>query len=386
MRAARIRPLPRPTRAMVGVPRDQAQDPRRVRLSKHFLLSDFLGNYSCYSRGYPNVFAYDRTALDKLSNVMALCSHGLEPIMEEWGPLSISYGYISPSLSRAIVKYQDPDKPSHHRFDLGAAADICVHDWVAGEYKTAVDLCLPESAQSSPIALAFGIDYIMVPYSRLITYSESPYICLAISAAEVEQGKPRGAFYENRFQGRPKVKPEYIQLSNPRARDRHFKTIQEQGLEHPWRGAGYPTHHGGGKRQYQHMRVSRYTMVSDWLFDLQSISKGCKNQPAFSIPEVQDAFAAAGIVYDWIIKTGGHKRLSIVQAYTSHLSELADVKNDWRKNDIHFLYSVSEEDKPLIESMALVAMWGRKGVEFSMVDGFIRVDIDVNTVLDSEDF
>lgn len=115
-------------------------DPRYFRVSDHFVLSDFLGNHSVYSRGYANDFDFDAPDVGKkLTNLSALCEQ-LEVVVDRWGPLSVSYGYISPELSRRIVKYQDPDMPSHHRFDLGAAADVCVHDFVAGKYKTIGDL------------------------------------------------------------------------------------------------------------------------------------------------------------------------------------------------------------------------------------------------------
>lgn len=305
-----------------------------TRVSENFILADFLGNQSVYTKGYKNSLVSDSASLTKMDNLQALCAHGLEPILREWGPLTVSYGYISPEVSQKIVGYMDPNKPSHHRFDLGAAADICVHRWVQDEFVTLEDLFLPESARSSPIALAHGIDQAGIPYSRLITYSESPYICLAVSSAEVYQQKPRKAFYENRYQGHKGGKPEYIQLSNQGARDRHFAQLQEQGLEFPWRGAGYPTYHGGGRRQYQHMRVSKYTMVSDFLLNLQSIANGAANIPALNLDSVLDSLAAAGMVYDRIIDGFKVPRASIVGGYVSHLNPFFDADNDWRTDRI----------------------------------------------------
>jgi hypothetical protein len=323
------------------------KNPTEVRLSKHFLLSDFLGCHSVYSKGYANPFDFDAPDAEmKLENASALCEEALEPLLTEYGPLSVSYGYISPELSSRIVKYQDPGKPSHHRWDLGAAADICVHRWVEGGFQFIDDLFLPESVIGSPIGLAHAIDQLDVPYSRLITYSESPYVCLAVSARELIADDPRKAFYENRYQGVPKVKPDYRTYSTLKARNKAFELLQEKGLEHPWQGAGYPTHHGGGFRQYQHMRVSKYTMVSDWLFDLKSISKGAKNIPSLNLDSVQDAFAAAGMVYDWLIDATGVPRLSILSGYLSHtnphLSKAHDANDDWRQGIIHFAVATPE--------------------------------------------
>lgn len=305
-----------------------------TRVSEHFLLSDFLGNTSIYNKGYKNSLLRDPASLRKMDNLGALCRLGLEPILATWGPLTVSYGYISPELSRAIITYQDPDKPSHHRFDLGAAADICVHRWVDKSHIHLEDLFLPESVRGAPIALAHAIDMENIPYSRLITYSESPYICLAVSSDEVGRNSPRKAFYENRYTGTPKAKPQYRQLSTQQARQAHFQALQERGLEFPWEGSGYPTYHGGGRRQYQHMRVSKYTMVSDWLLDLQSIASGAPNVPDLRDDQVLDSFAAAGIVYDKMLTVLSLARMSIVGGYVSRSSPYATKDNDWTRGVI----------------------------------------------------
>lgn len=303
------------------------------RISKHFTYADFLGNHSVYSQGFPNEIARDYAFTRKHANAQALCRQALEPILMAYGPMSISYGIISPELSARIVKYQDPAIPSHHRFDLGAAADICVHDWVQGRF--AGDWShrhsVPDSpAASSPIALAHWLDQDAVPYSRLITYSESPYICLAVSEEELKADRPRKAFYENRYMGAARAKPQYTQLSTAAARQRHFEQLRTRGLAHEWEGAGYPTYHGGGRRQYHHMRVSKYTMVSDWLFDAKSVADGERNIPSLNIPSVEDSFAAAGIVYDDILALTHINRFTIARGYLSHLNSGSTADTDWR--------------------------------------------------------
>lgn len=353
-------------------------DPARVRLSKSFLLSDLMGNNSVYSKGLANVFEVRGNEEDdpRIINAKALCHEALEPLLAKYGPMSISYSYISPELSEKIVGYMDPKKPSHHRFDLGAAADICCHDWVGGKYPTIDDLYLPDSALGSPIALAHAIDQMEIPFSRLITYSESMYLCIAVSAEEVKQGRPRKSMYENKFEGRPKVKPKYTQLCNATARRKHFQSLQEGGLEHDWRGGGYPSSHGGGKRQYQHRRVSRYSMVSDWLYDGYSVREGTKNIPCLHLGAVQDSFAACGLVFDWLLEDWGVPRISIVSAYISHLNPNFDPANDWRNFEITFTVAAPEHFVFCSKSPA--------GVNLSEKDGFVEVHLDVNEVLNSE--
>lgn len=344
-----------------------------TRVSDHFLLLDFLGNHSVYAKGLPNPFVGGQTEKLKRDNLTTLCECGLETILANWGPLSVSYGYISDQLSRAIVKYQDPDKPSHHRFDLGAAADIVVHRWVA---------------ESSPIELAHAIDQYGIPYSRLITYSESPYLCLALSDAEVSQAKPRKAFYENRYEGVRGAKPKYLQYSSPQAKTKAFAELQKTGLAHPWEGRGYPTYHGGGFKQYHHHRVSKYTMVSDWLFDLQSIATGAKNVPALTNAAVMDAFAAAGMVYDAMIDLSDYLRFSIVGGYVSRSNPSFDEANTWAGEDISFVIACPAKATPkafckLVREMGLPSVHVATGVAYGSVT-LIKVMLNVGEVLGSE--
>lgn len=355
-------------------------DPRKYRLSKHFVLSDFLGCHSVYAKGYPNPFVMDDTAEEKLENATALCVEALEPVLQEFGPLSVGYGYISPDLSRRIVKYQDPEKPSHHRFDLGAAADICVHNWVCGDSKAVGDLFLPESARGSPIALAHGFEFFEIPYSRLITYSESPYVCVAVSAREVVSNRPRKAFYENRYAGKPKAKPTYLQYATPVAKLRALEDLQTNGLAFPWKGGGFPSYHGGGFRQFHHTRVSKYTMLSDWLFDLKSVSDGARNVPSMQLDSVQDAFAAAGIVYDWMVDQSDAKRLSIVSGYVSHTNPNFKRDNDWRTGTITFAVNYPEDDEDKNRAMWL-NLFAPPGAQFTYEDGFVLAVVDVEAVL-----
>lgn len=305
-------------------------DPTKTRLSPHFLLSDMMGCQSVYAKGLPNVFRKQPGHDVRLDNARALCENALEPILATIGSFSISYGFISPELSREIVTYQDPDKPSHHRFDLGAAVDICPHRHVLQSNSN-----LANEVSGAPIVFAF--DYLKgMPLSRLITYSESPYLCIAVSAAEVERGEPRGAWYENRYTGKPKVKPQYIKYPSPDARRRGHLKICECGFEHKWTGAGYPTYHGGGTKQLHHIRTSEYTMVSDFLFDSEFVDQGIANRPLLTDPLVKQGFEIAGGAYDWMLKMTGFPRLSIVSAYTSPRSPNHISGRHWAGEEISF--------------------------------------------------
>lgn len=312
-------------------------DPREVWLSDNFRLSDFLGNHSVYALGMRNQFDHELTSIH-MQNAAALCERALEPIRRDFGPVSICYGFISDAFSRARVTYQDPAKPSHHRWDLGAAADIIVHNWVNGagadEFEEEIGP-YHDSVRNSPALLAHFWDRIGIPYSRMITYSESPAVCIAVSAQEIESEQPRKAFYENRYQGSKCAKPEYIRMPNQRSRGMAYKRLLEEGLKHPWRGGGYPSYHGGGIKQYQHRRVSRYTTVLDWLFSMESIQHGAKNIPAMS-EDVTQAFSIAGRLYDALVDARPTFRIPILRGFVCRTHPSCAPGYDWRGSRISF--------------------------------------------------
>lgn len=265
--------------------------PRDIRLSEHFLLSDFMGCDSVYRKGYKNLFV--DTNGTKLAEGKHLCETLLEPMLWGYGPLSITYGYISPDLSERIVSYQDPKQPSYHRWDKGAAADVVVHCWVA---------------ESPPILLAHEIDQ-KFPYSRMITYSESEGICLA---TQLSESTPRRAFYENRYMGVAKAKPKYIRKSQ--SMDAKRREAENLVLEHDWRGAGYPTYHGGGRRQLHHRRCGEFSLITDFLYNDRVATVGGSNMPSIAVVQ-SGVFERAGAFYAELLRILDTPRISIVRGF-----------------------------------------------------------------------
>lgn len=339
-------------------------DPRIVWLSDNFRLSDFLGNNSVYSQGMRN--PYQGGALH-LRNAEALCA-GLEIALASFGPLSISYGYICQEFSRATVKYQDPDKPSHHQWNLGAAADIRLHDMV-------------DAQDTSPAHLLHLIDAAAIPYSRLISYSESPFLCLAVSAAELEEVAPRKAMYENCYEGVPKRKPEYLQLHRPRARATRLRELQEQGLPADWRGAGYPTYHGGGIKQLQHTQVSRYTTALDWCVSFTSIRHSMRNRPDLMKDATLDNLAAAGLFYDYLQQHAparGPGRISILSGYKAEDHPEFDPDYPWTQPGpiVIELSGADEEASDRMASLAEDMGMAVLGVDEGLQSVSLRISAD----------
>lgn len=274
-------------------------DPTTVRLSEHFLLSDFMGCNSAYQKGLANPFVGDGTHIHE--GIM-LCKNLLEPLLDR-DRFSISYGYLSPQLSQATVKYQDPNKPSYHRWDNGAAADVAMHQ-----------------TDEPPVFTAFWVDE-NTPSSRTISYAESPYICVATRSEEIKSGDPRRALYENRYSGGRK--PIYIPYSsNPRTRSEQKRAVPE---DIDWVGAGYPTYHGGGTQQAQHIRTSRFTMLSDLLYNPEAVREGYANWPT---QRAMARIRKAGELVDQILVKTKVRRVSIVRAYES--PAWSDSLHTWR--------------------------------------------------------
>lgn len=282
-------------------------DPTTIRLSDSLLLSDFMGCDSAYRHGYANPF-YNED-LPKLAEGFLLAQK-IEYLQSFLGICSISYGYIAPELSAKIVKYQNPDKPSYHRWDHGAAADLCFH----------------RRLDKPPILTAFEIDE-HCDYSRMITYAESEWICFASRLDELGQ-TPRKALYENRFVG--KREPNHIKYSFNQ--EKRKQQIKAHTLDHDWRGGGHPSYHGKGVRQLQHLRAGTYSLWSDFLYYAPYVAHGKPNNP-LSLPTERyhkiekDMNTCAGLIEALVEEY--HCRFSIVRGLV-----LDDNSSNWERNGV----------------------------------------------------
>lgn len=272
-------------------------DPTLVRLSKHFMLSDFMGCDSVYRKGLTNRMPVGRNSDQKILEGKRLAEY-LDTLIDDLGlgPCSVSYGYISPFLSKKIVTYRDPSAPSYHRWDDGAAADVVFHE----EVTTGV----------APIHIAHRIDYDYPQYSRMITYSESPYICIATKVIEDRNRDYRLAFYENRYVG--KTRPVFIRKSSVHAKRREQIPV----LDHHWEGNGFPTYHGGGRKQFQHWRLTEHFMLSDLMFDKAKLLTGERAYGVRSDGDMESRFLEAYLMFAKLLEAIVHEtdaRVSVIQ-------------------------------------------------------------------------
>ncbi|MGA7932261.1 MAG: hypothetical protein WCA35_01655 [Kovacikia sp.] len=105
------------------------QRPQDVRVGKFFLLSDFLYSEDGCISGVPNTpVQFDGM---EVSGMRGLCKHILDPVVEKFGPLSITFGYVSPTLWRkwngknAVLEGLHVFRPAQG--GIGGAADILIH-------------------------------------------------------------------------------------------------------------------------------------------------------------------------------------------------------------------------------------------------------------------
>lgn len=109
-----------------------------IRLSRHFMLSEFIRSSTASAKKIDNTPGSHSTssgqagspqaALEVVSNLQQLCIHVLEPLREHFDcPVTISSGYRSPSLNRAVGGVAT----SQHM--TGEAADIRIPDEATGK-------------------------------------------------------------------------------------------------------------------------------------------------------------------------------------------------------------------------------------------------------------
>ncbi|MFN6538306.1 MAG: hypothetical protein RM021_018425 [Nostoc sp. EkiNYC01] len=107
-------------------PRTRPQD---VRVGKHFMLSDFLYSQTAITKGIPNCPS-SWTGVE-VQGLKGLCKHILDPVVENFGPVSVTFGFCSLQLWKHW--YPSVENPlALHLFrppqgGIGGAADILIH-------------------------------------------------------------------------------------------------------------------------------------------------------------------------------------------------------------------------------------------------------------------
>ena len=310
---------------------DTTLDPSTVRLSESFLLSDFMGCHSVYEKVLSNPFPTPVLFPEKYADMVSegeRLSRLLDYLQGALGPCSVTYGYLSTELGRILAR---PTNTPHYWTD-GAAADVVFHT----QYRTG----------ASPIDIAADIDS-LTTFERLITYSESEAICIATNSVH-SNSPPREKLYENRYMGGSgKASVTHVKHAKCADRQQRLRSINHSI---PWRGRGWPSYHGRGKLQYQHIRLNEYVLLSDLLYDNDIIMRpgrltGAERQgpklrqnPTWIVdnaadtiprpprmtecmdepPEVVQRFLSAGEILSWVIRNT-KSRVSVIKGVDHRL-------------------------------------------------------------------
>lgn len=138
--------------------------PQSLRVGRNFMLSDFLYSEAAAKKGIANV----PPTLDgmEVASIRGLCEYILDPVVDRFGSISITYGYVSPALQKATFPGSKPTihncLPSGGAY-LGAACDFQAHN---------------TEFSHRDILLWIAANCV---YDRLILYPGSTIVCVAWS-------------------------------------------------------------------------------------------------------------------------------------------------------------------------------------------------------------
>lgn len=167
----------------------------RVRLSKNFILRDFLFSKSSSSVGITNFPEHPDLVI---AAGKALCERLLEPILQQFGRFAITFGY----QSREGIEADDPA--------LGATSS-CPHNWDrkswGNEVYARVDI-LPFCVEDGEVSKHEFAQWLMqnLDVDLLMQWTRSNVFCLTISPKPrrvwIEWGNPaNGEPRQTRFMG-----------------------------------------------------------------------------------------------------------------------------------------------------------------------------------------
>ena len=148
-----------------------------TRLSKHFILLDFMADREVYRSGIPLPF-HDIWNKEHHTLATGLCNDLLEPLMtdERVGPISVADAFW-PSVFKSGHHQGNPSRPDKHR-------------WAGGE--ATVDIALyrliDEGARGRDLKVAVeGIEAIDGCRDRVLSYPETEFVCVTFKAEGAKQ-------------------------------------------------------------------------------------------------------------------------------------------------------------------------------------------------------
>jgi hypothetical protein len=275
-----------------------------TRLSDHFILLDFLYDRDNYSK--PTPLKGNFLSSESVGYGALLCQNLLEPMMEQFGPCSIAAG--------VVLHGNDQHASGPHGWyrARGAAADVAFHNWVnpteAHPHGMDPASMIPQMTQMMDI-----------PYTRLITYAGSEFMCLAYHPNQLSRST-----HINRRQKDGVGKPYYRSL-----KPSELATVRAN--PHWRRLPGEPIYHTRKHLRAQHVRVGRFFTMLDFCRSVTALEHGLSSvPPVFSIPHITTCHQAAKLLDPLVDAIG---RLSITSGIEGlHARKLSgEAGTEWRQ-------------------------------------------------------
>jgi hypothetical protein len=229
-----------------------------------------------------------------------LCESLLEPIVDKYGPISISAGWLPSDLSGGRVT------PHVWGSEYGAAVDIVIH--------RLANMNVAPIKQIAMLADQFGFD-------RMISYAGSEFICLATGRAQ-----NRRIIYENVRMPPPGpglvAKPQYLVWpETKRARSKNWPPDRPE-----WRRVyGEPIYHSRRSLRPQHVRVSKYFTALDFCRDEPAMNAGSPWVPESFSEGIVNILRAAGCFLDPLAERHGFVTITRGVSYGSYAYQVEGI-------------------------------------------------------------
>lgn len=160
-----------------------------TRLSKHFILLDFLADHAVYRRSLPLPF-------DEVWNVeheclaRGLCNELLEPLMAAYGPISVADAFWPRKVADCWPNDHRGSRHGKHRWEDGeATTDVALYKQVC-IFRTQVDSEKRELAKKLKKAVD-SLSAIDDCRDRVISYPNTEFLCVTYKSEGAKKcGKP----------------------------------------------------------------------------------------------------------------------------------------------------------------------------------------------------
>ena len=162
-----------------------------TRLSKHFILLDFLADHAVYRRSVP--LPFDEVWNDGYCALAkGLCNELLEPLIAAYGPISVADAFWPRKLADSWPNDHRGSRRGKHRWEDGeATADVALYEQV-DIFRTQADCGRRELARKLKKAVD-GLSAIDGYRGRVLCYPNTEFLCVTFKS---EGAKKCGGYVE----------------------------------------------------------------------------------------------------------------------------------------------------------------------------------------------